>query len=83
MTTYQVNAKCNKTQGIDVTFKGIATLEQAFECANTLEGAFSDVNIVCEQTGEVMYNRYVATDCYNPHIEMGKAIFTAEFNLHV
>lgn len=79
--TYKVEAKCNQAKGINVEFKGIDDLDTAFECADNLECAFCDVRIICEQTGEVMYNHYVAVEHFNPIIEMGKAIFKAECDM--
>ena len=76
--TYKVEAKCNRALGINVEFKGIDNIDEAFECADTLEGAFPMVDVICEQTGEVMYSHYIAVDFFHPVCEMGKAIFRAE-----
>lgn len=81
--TYSVEATCNKGEGIDVTFKGFKTVDEAFECATTLLTAFPDVRILCEQTGEVMYNQYIALDYFNPTCEMGKAILLAEMERYI
>ena len=79
--TYKVEAKCNKFAGINVEFKGIGDMETAFECADALECAFPMVDIICEQTGEVMYSRYISTDFVHPATEMGKAMFKAECDM--
>ena len=79
--TYKVEAKCNRTNGINVEFKGICCIETAFECADNLECAFPMVDIINEQTGEVVYSRYIATDFFHPATEMGKAIFKAECDM--
>ena len=76
--TYKVEARCNQARGLNVEFKGIENINEAFECADTLECAFPDVRILCEQTGEVMYSHYVSLDYFQPVVEMGKAIFKAE-----
>ena len=76
--TYKVEAKCNMGKGINVEFKGFEDIDGALECADTLECAFPQVDIICEQTGEVMYSRYVGLDWFHPVTEMGKAIFKAE-----
>lgn len=76
--TYCIEAKCNKTSGINVEFKGVSDINTALECAGILEYAFPMVDILCEQTGEVMYSRYVATDYFHSEIEMGVAILKAE-----
>lgn len=81
--TYTVNAKCNCMAGINVEFKGVSSIESAFKCATTLEEAFAIVDIICEQTGEVVYSRYFSTDFFVPTLEKGKAIFKAEFDMSV
>ncbi len=80
-TTYLVTAKCNRASGINVEFKGIGDLDNAIECAVILIHAFPQVDIICEQTGEVMYSRYMSVDIYKADMEMGKAIFNAECEL--
>lgn len=79
--TYKVEAKCNQVAGINVEFKGIHDIEHAFECAVTLTNAFPMVDVINEQTGEVVYSRYIATDFFHPVTEMGKAIFNAECDM--
>ena len=79
--TYKVEAKCNRVSGINVEFKGIGNIETAFTCADNLECAFPMVDVICEQTGEVVYSRYLATDFFHPAVEMGKAIFKAECSM--
>ena len=79
--TYKVEAKCNQVAGINVEFKGIGDINTAFECAVNLSKAFPMVDIINEQTGEVAYSRYVATDFFHPSVEYGKAIFKAECDM--
>lgn len=79
-TTYKVEAKCNMAKGINVEFKGFETIEGAIECADTLELAFPQVDIICEQTGEVAYSKYVSLDLFVPELEMDMAIADAEFD---
>ena len=76
--TYKVEAKCNRGKGLNVEFKGMESIEDAFECANTLTEAFPQVDVICEQTGEVAYSQYISLDFFTPTTEMGKAIFRAE-----
>ena len=80
-TTYSVEAKCNTASGMDVTFKGVGDIDVAINCAGTLLDAFPDVVVICEQTGEIMYSRYVSLEIFKPNIEMGKAIFNAECDI--
>ena len=81
--TYEVEAICNQREGINVTFKGFKTVGEAFECVAILITAFPDVRVVCEQTGEVIYNRYISLDHFDPTCEMGKAIFLAEMERYI
>ena len=75
--SYKVEAKSNYKHGIDVTFKGLS-IDTAMECALTLILAFPQVDVICEQTGEVMYSQYHSLDIFRPSVEQGKAIFHAE-----
>ena len=79
--TYSVEAKCNKTRGMNVEFKGVGDLESAMKVATTLELAFPDITVICEQTGEIMYHRLMSFEVFNPVIEMGKAVFNAECDM--
>ena len=79
--TYSVEAKCNKTSGMNVEFKGIGNLDSAIECATTLELAFPDITVICEQTGEIMYHRFVSFEVFKPIMEMGRAVFNAECDI--
>ena len=76
--TYKVEARCNMGKGINVELKGFEDIESAFECANTLTEAFPQVDVICEQTGEVAYSQYISLDFFTPTTEMGRAIFRAE-----
>lgn len=80
-TTYKVEAKCNKASGINVEFKGIGDIDTAFECTDTLDMAFPQIDIINEQTGEVVYSRYIAAEFFQPATEMGKAIVKAEYDM--
>ena len=80
-TTYKVEARCNKTSGMNVEFKGIGDLESAMEVATTLELAFPDIVVTCEQTGEIMFNIYKSFEIFSPIMEMGKAILKAEMDM--
>jgi len=81
-TTYSVEAKCDKTSGMNVEFKGIDNLESAMACVTTLELAFPNITVICEQTGEIMYHRLMSFEIFNPSMEMGKAIFKAECDMY-
>lgn len=76
--TYKVEAKCNKAQGMDVEFKGIPTVEEAFEIAAILVEAFPSVDVISEYSGEVMYSQYIALDYFKPHTSEAKALYAVE-----
>ena len=80
-TTYKVEAKCNADKGIDVEFKGIEDINVAFKCAETLDAAFPTVDIINEQTGEVVYSHYLATEFFEHYADMGTAIFQAQCDM--
>ena len=79
--TFKVEAKCNIKSGINVEFKGLPSIDHAFECAAVLINAFPQVDVVCEQTGEVVYSRYISVDHFQPHVEEAVAILQAECDL--
>ena len=79
--TYKVEAKCNQAAGINVEFKGISDINAAFECAVNLYKAFPMVDIINEQTGEVVYSHYIATEFFHCETEAGKAIYRAECDM--
>ena len=80
MTTYLVVAKCNKSRGLNVEFKG-NTIDEALTIISILVRAFPQIDIICEQTGEVVYTRYVSTDIFVCELEMGTAIVAAEYEI--
>ena len=79
--TYKVEAKCNKTSGMNVEFKGISDKDLALICADTLLGAFPCVEVICEQTGEIMYSHFVSPDCFEEEYEPTMAIYLVERDL--
>lgn len=81
-TTYKVEAKCNSNRGINVEFKGIEDIAIAFRCAETLDEAFPTVDIINEQTGEIVYSHYLATEFFQPDVGMGAAIYKAECDMY-
>ena len=81
--TYRVEAKSNTTTGMEVVFKGYTNKDDAMNCALTLMMAFPQVDVTCEQTGEVMYSEYVALDWFKAQVEQGKAIYHAECDRYI
>ena len=49
-------------------------LHEAMNGADLALHAFRKVDVICEQTGEVMYNAYYASEAFTPCLSYGKAI---------
>ena len=65
LTTYTVSAdNCNAPR-ITYEIKGL-TEKSALFLANHLAEGFRDVKVVCEQTGEIMFNIYYNDDFRKP-----------------
>lgn len=60
-TTYSVTA--NNCKGMSVTFSRLGCLT-AKTVAEILSYAFRDLQVVCDQTGEVAYNHYKSPDWF-------------------
>lgn len=61
--TYYVSADTCESPKITVEYKGLS-MEKAKHIAMVLEGAFRKVDVICEQTGEVMYNVYYSSEYF-------------------
>ena len=65
LTTYSVSAdNCNSPK-ITYEVKGLPAKSALF-LANHLAEGFRDVRVICEQTGEVMFNIYYNDDFRKP-----------------
>ena len=71
--TYQVIAdNCNSTK---ITFeKRGLTKNTAKYVAKVMCDAFRDVRVICEQTGEIMFNKYYNDDFFPTTIKEVEAI---------
>lgn len=62
-TTYTVTAKSLDYKNLTISFDGLSCL-----CAKTvceiLGYAFRQIDIICDQTGEVAYNHYKSPDFF-------------------
>lgn len=61
--SYSVSADTCESPKITVEYKGLS-MEKAKHIAMILEGAFRKVDVICEQTGEVMYNVYYSSEYF-------------------
>lgn len=67
-TTYSVNAdNCNAPK-ITYEVKGLAAKSAMF-LANHLVEAFRKVDVICEQTGEIVFNIYYNDDFRKPTMD--------------
>ena len=73
--TYTVTAKSCENPNITIEYEKLCG-ECIGECIEELETAFRSVEVVCEQTGEVVYTHYVGADWFNPFASYGEVIDT-------
>ena len=74
--TYKATATDNRTDGIEIEFRGMP-LMRAMTIAEMLGTAFSHVNVISEDTGEVMYYRGASREVFMPKTTRADAIATA------
>ena len=65
LTTYSVSADNRNSPKITYEVKGLSAKSALF-LANHLAEGFRDVTVVCEQTGEIMFNIYYNDDFRKP-----------------
>lgn len=75
--SYSVSADTCESPKITVEYKGLS-MDKAKQVATTLEGAFRKVDVICEQTGEVMYNIYYSSEYYNKSYTYADALKMVE-----
>lgn len=71
--TYKVCVDSCEHPKIVGEFGGLE-LHEAMNGATLALHAFRKVDVICEQTGEVMYNAYYATEAFTPCLSYGKVI---------
>lgn len=64
-TTYTVTAKSLDYKNLSVSFGDLPHL-YATTVAKVLGYGFRQIDIVCDQTGEVAYNHYKSPDWFSP-----------------
>lgn len=75
--SYSVSADTCESPKITVEYKGLS-MDKARQVAMALEGAFRKVDVICEQTGEVMYNVYYSSEYYNKGYTCADALGVVE-----
>ena len=78
--SYSVSADTCESPKITVEYKGLS-MDKARQVAMALEGAFRKVDVICEQTGEVMYNVYYSSEYYNKGYTCADALKVVEHYL--
>jgi hypothetical protein len=71
--TYIVTAKSCENPNITIEYEGLCE-ECIEECIEELTTAFRSVEVICEQTGEVVYTHYVGADWFTPFASYGEVI---------
>ena len=71
--TYTVTAKSCENPNITIEYRELCG-ECVDECVVELNTAFRSVEVICEQTGEVVYSRYVGADWFTPFASYGEVI---------
>ena len=74
--TYKVTANDNRTDGIEIEFRGMP-LMLAVAVAQELGTAFSHIDVISEDTGEVMYYRGASDEIFTPTATRANAIASA------
>lgn len=78
---FSVTANSCEATNISVTFKDL-DIHKAKMVAEILEQGFRDVNVVSQETGEVIYSHYVGSEYFKPYWNgYGEAIANAEYAL--
>lgn len=65
-TTYTVTAKSLDYKNLVVSFGELSCLS-AISVSEILGYAFRQIDIICDQTGEVAYNHYKSPDWFTRH----------------
>lgn len=71
--TYTITAKSCENPNVVIEYEGLCD-KCIDECVEELNTAFRSVEVICEQTGEVVYSRYVGADWFNAFASYGEVI---------
>lgn len=74
--TYKAIATDNRTDGIEIEMRGMP-LMLAVAVAQELGTAFSHIDVISEETGEVMYYCGMSRDIFTPTATRADAIASA------
>ena len=74
--TYKATATDNRPDGIEIEFKGMS-LMRAMSIAEMLGAAFSHVDVISEETGEVMYYLGISDEIFTATDTRADAIASA------
>jgi hypothetical protein len=78
---FSVTANSCEAISVNVTFKDM-DIHKAKMVAEILEKGFRDVEVVSQETGEVIYRHYVGSEYFKPYWHgYGEAIANAEYAL--
>ena len=71
--TYTVTAKSCENPNVTIEYRELCE-ECIDECIEELNTAFRSVEVICEQTGEVVYSLYVGANWFTPFASYGEVI---------
>lgn len=78
---FSVTANSCEASNVSVVFKDL-DIHKAMMVAKTLEQGFRDVDVVSQETGEIIYKHYVGSEYFKPYWNCyGEAVANAEYAL--
>lgn len=71
--TYTISVETRDSNNVSATFRNVPD-HKVEACVSVLESAFRDIEVVDEETGEVVYNKYVGADWFVAETTVGEVI---------
>ena len=71
--TYTISVETRDSNNVSATFRNVPDYKVE-ACVSVLESAFRDIEVVDEETGEVIYNKYVGADWFVAETTVGEVI---------
>jgi hypothetical protein len=71
--TYTISVETRNSNNVSATFRNVPNYKVE-PCVSVLETAFRDIEVVDEETGEVVYSKYVGGDWFEAEASVGEVI---------
>lgn len=71
--TYTISVETRNTNNVSAIFRNVP-IHKVEPCVAVLESAFRDVEVADEETGEVVYNKYVGGDWFEEEATVGEVL---------